>query len=164
MKSRAVATLLLVVLCPAALVSGCAKKERATGGDVMPARHEHKPLHGGTPVVLGNEAYHVEFVRDASAGTLQAYIFDGELENFIRSSMPSFDIVATVGGESHALMLKAVPNPATGETVGDTALFEAQADWLKTTGNFDAVLKSLTIRGRTFADVKFNFPSGNDRD
>ena len=47
---------------------------------------------------------------------------------------------------------------------GDTALFEAQADWLKTTGNFDATLKSLPIRGTTFTDVKFNFPKGNDKD
>ena len=71
---------------------------------------------------------------------------------------------ALVKGELKALTLRAVPNPATGETVGDTSLFETQADWLKTTKNFDGVIKSLAIRGTTFTDVEFNFPDGNDKD
>jgi hypothetical protein len=61
-------------------------------------------------------------------------------------------------------MLAAVANPATGETVGDTSLFEGQADWLKTAREFDATLKTITVRGTTFAEVKFNFPKGNDKD
>ena len=130
----------------------------------QPHKHEHHPPHGGTPVVLGDEAYHIELVLDASAGTLQAYVLDGEMENFIRSTVPSIEIVATVGGAQRTLVLAAVANPATGETVGDTSLFEAQADWLKTTPEFDGVLKSVTIRGTTFTDVKFNFPRGNDTD
>ena len=61
--------------------------------------------------------------------------------------------------------MRAVADPATGETVGDTALFETQADWLKTVKDFDGTLKkTITIRGTTFADVKFNFPKGNDKD
>jgi len=112
----------------------------------------------------GDEAYHVELVLDASTGTLQAFVLDGELENFIRSPVPSIEIVADVGGAPRTLVLAAVPNPATGETVGDTSLFQAQAEWLKTTRGFDAVLKSITVRGTTFAGVKFNFPKGNDTD
>ena len=45
---------------------------------------------------------------------------------------------------------------------GDTAQFEAQADWLKTTKTFDAEVKSITVRGKAFAGVKFNFPKGNE--
>ena len=161
MKLSRFITLLLLV--PLAFTVGCAKKPE-TAASAKPAKHEHHPPHGGTPVVLGDEVYHVELVRDAATGKLQAFVFDGELENFIRSSVPSFEIDATVNGAPQTLVLKAVPNSATGETVGDTALFETQADWLKTTDNFDAVLKSITIRGTTFSDVKFNFPKGNDTD
>jgi hypothetical protein len=57
-----------------------------------------------------------------------------------------------------------VPNPATGETVGDTSEFEVQADWLKGAPEFDGVLRRIAIRGSTFTDVKFNFPRGNDTD
>jgi hypothetical protein len=161
MATRFVA-LWLAFAVSVALATGCTKNTSATTASATPRRHVHQAPHGGTPVVLGDEAYHLEFVRDATTGTLQAYVFDGELENFIRSSMLSFDIVTTINGTPQTLTLKAVPNPATGETVGDTSLFEAQADWLKTNPSFDAVLKSLTIRGTTFSGVPFNFPKGND--
>jgi hypothetical protein len=151
----------LLLLAPLAMTGGCAKPPAVSS---QPHKHEHHPPHGGTPVVLGDEVYHVELVRDPAAGLLQAYVFDGELENFIRSSVPSIAITATVDGAPRTLVLQAVANPATGETVGDTSLFQTQADWLKTTGQFDAVLQSITIRGSTFTDVKFNFPKGNDTD
>jgi hypothetical protein len=155
--------LLLALALPAALLTGCSRTPSSASSG-QPHKHEHHPPHGGTPVVLGDEAYHIELVLDSSAGTLQAFVLDGELENFIRSSVPSVEIVADVGGAPRTLVLAAVANPATGETVGDTSLFQARADWLRTTGEFDAVLKSVTIRGTTFTDVKFNFPKGNDTD
>ena len=114
--------------------------------------------------MLGNEAYHLELVRDAATGKLTAYVLDGEMENFIRAKPAAFQIVATVGAEKRALAFRAVANPATGETVGDSSCFETQADWLKTTPVFDAVLTTLDIRGTTFAAVAFNFPKGNDKD
>ena len=154
----------ILLLVPLAMVAGCGKNEPAPSATAKPPHHEHKPPHHGTPVVLGDEVYHVELVLDPLNGKLQAYVFDGELENFIRSSVPSFEIDATVNGAPQVLVLNAVANPATGETVGDSSLFETQADWLKTTRDFDATLKSIAIRGTTFTDVKFNFPKGNDKD
>jgi hypothetical protein len=145
-------------------LAACTKAPPAASSAAAPAKHEHKAPHGGTPVVLGNEAYHLELVRDAASGTLQAYVLDGEMENFIRSNAPSLEIIATVKGAPQTLALTPVANPATGETVGDTSLFETKADWLKTTAEFDATLRTITIRGTTFSDVKFNFPKGNDKD
>jgi hypothetical protein len=46
------------------------------------------------------------------------------MENFVRSPAPSIEIAATVGGTERILVLSAVANPMTGETVGDTSLFE----------------------------------------
>jgi hypothetical protein len=124
--------------------------------------HEHTAPHGGTAVALGDEAYHLEFVRDPAAGTLTAYVLDGHMEEFIRIDAASFNVAASVNGASHLLTFRAVANSATGETVGNTSQFEAQADWLKSTSVFDAVLENLTIRGTTFTGVSFNFPAGND--
>jgi hypothetical protein len=155
--------LLAAAFLPLAFAAGCGRPAAASAA-AHPPKHEHHPLHGGTPVVLGEEVYHLELVRDPAAGLLQAYVFDGELENFIRSNSPAIEIEAVVDGHPRLLTLRAVANRATGETVGDTALFEAQADWLKTTGDFDATLRSVTIRGSTFTGVKFNFPRGNDTD
>ncbi|HEY8995109.1 MAG TPA: hypothetical protein VIM71_10640 [Lacunisphaera sp.] len=145
------------------LPTGCGKPE-PTKPTAAAHQHEHHAPHGGTPVVLGEEAYHLELVLVADEGKLQAFVLDGEMENFIRCPAPSFEVIAMVAGEKRPLTFTAVADTATGEKVGDTALFEAQADWLKTTKQFDAVLTSLTIKGTEFANVPFNFPAGNDHD
>ncbi len=142
-----------MMLIAVLVLGGCAKKE-AVG------LHKDQPPHGGTTVALG-DSYHLEFVLDAASGTLSAYILDDEMEEFVRSAMPSFEITAKVGGAEQALVFKPVANPATGETVGDTALFTAQADWLKTARTFDAVIKRVTLDGTKFANVDFNFPKGS---
>lgn len=146
-------------------LAACAKKDPHAGHDHSSGTahsHEHKAPHGGTAVVLGKEAYHLELVRDAATGKLSAYVLDGEMENFIRVAAPALEIVATVAGAKQTLTLAAVANPATGEKIGDTSLFEVTADWLKTTATFDATLTTLTVRGTTFAAVAFNFPKGNE--
>ncbi len=155
-------SLRLFVLGGLLLTAACSRQPAAS--PAASARHEHHAPHGGTPVVLGAELYHLELVRDAADGRLRAYVLDGELENFIRIAAPAIELTATVDGQPRPLVLAAVANPATGETVGDTSCFEGQADWLRTTPAFDAVLVRLEVRGNTFTTVAFNFPRGNDRD
>jgi hypothetical protein len=155
-----------------ALVVGCAKPDHAHDhphpaapvADSSAHTHEHIAPHGGTAIALGDELYHLELVSDAATGRLTAYVLDGEMEKFIRLAVPSFEIIATVAGEQRALRFAAVANPATGETVGDTSQFEAQADWLKTTPTFAATIPALEIRGTVFTAVAFNFPAGNEHE
>ena len=144
-------------------LGACAKKAAPVAA-APAAAHEHHAPHGGTPVALGDEAYHLELVRDADAGKLIAYVLDGEMEEFIRAKAATFEVIATVAGAKQTLTFHAVANAATGETVGNTSQFEASADWLKTTAAFDATLTSLEIKGTAFAAVAFNFPKGNDKD
>ena len=158
---------IFALVASSAFVVGCGRSRPAAEPSATvaaPHAHEHKAPHDGTPVVLGDEVYHLELVRDAVTGTLQAYVLDGEMENFIRVAAPDLTIATQVNGAPQTLVLRATASGATGETVGNTALFEGQADWLKTTPEFDGALKSVTIRGTTFSDVKFNFPKGNDKD
>lgn len=139
----------LVVLV---LAAGCGKPAGGGGGH---GGHVHTAPHGGLLVEVGEHAYNVELVRDAEAGKLTAYILDGHAENFVRLAMPSFDLVAITGGERKALTLRAVANAATGETVGNTSQFEAQADWLKKSGEFPGTIAALEIKGTTFRDIAF---------
>lgn len=97
-------------------------------------------------------------MRDAATGRITAYVLDGHASEFIRARTPAFEIVATVGGEKRPLPFRAIANPTTGETVGDSSQFEAQADWLRTTAAFDGVLTALEIRGMKFEQVAFRFP------
>jgi len=155
-------TILSGLALSAALIAGCSKTETAPPAKEAAHHHEHKPPHGGAPVELGEEEYHVEFVRDAAAGKLQAFVMDGELEAFIRIAAPSFEVTAQVDGKPEVLLFQPIANNATGEKVGETSLFEAQADWLKRTATFDAVLKTITVRTKTYTNVSFNFPKGSD--
>lgn len=149
----------ILLLLPALLLGGCGRTADSTAADGKPQLHQDVPPHGGTPVALGDD-YNLELVRDPAAGTLSGYVLDDEMEEFIRSSSPAVTLELTVGGEPRELVLAAIANQATGETVGDTSLFQGQADWLKAAGNFTGKVRLITIRGTPFADVSFVFPAG----
>src|SRR5882762_6275415 len=95
------------------LLAGCHQKPANASGTPAPAKHEHKPPHGGTPVVLGNEEYHLELVLNDAERKLQAFVMDGELENFVRVQASTFEINAQVAGKDEPLVFHAIANNAT---------------------------------------------------
>src|SRR5580693_8882440 len=72
-------------------LAGCGDHKELSPGDATSHLHVDVPPHGGTPVTLGDD-YQIEWVRDATAGKLQAYILDGEMENFVRIAPFSFEV------------------------------------------------------------------------
>jgi hypothetical protein len=150
-------TLAALIALSAAFWSGCGKSTPAGAADGKSHMHQDVPPHGGTPVPLGDD-YNLELVRDEGAGTLSAYVLDDEMEDFIRSSTPSITIVANAAGAVQTLVLQAVANPATGEKVGDTSLFEGPVDWSRLGARFQGTLQAITVRGTTFTRVQFQFP------
>lgn len=148
-----------------ALIGGlCSCRKAPDTPPPVSQHHHHHPPHQGTPIELGREEYHIELVVDEASGNLQAYVLDGEMENFVRCQAPAIEIRTTTGGIERTIVLEAVANPETGETVGDTALYQARADWVKAAGSFEGILRAITIRGSTYTDVRFSFPRGNDTD
>jgi len=115
--------------------------------------HSHQPPHGGIALELGTHQFNLELVLDPPAGRLQAYVFDAHMENFVRIKVESFELLVPNASPSQTLVLKPVVNAATGEKIGDSSLFEVQADWLKTNQTFDAVLKELSIRSKKFTNI-----------
>lgn len=152
--------LLLVALSCSLLAgfAGCKRVDNhahsASGG----GGHVHVAPHGGTLVELGAHAYNLELVRDNAAGKLTIYVLDGHAENFVRIPAPALELVAFAGGERRTLNLKAVANSATGETVGDTSQFEADAAWLKEVADFPATLTAVEIKGTKFQAVSLYVP------
>ena len=102
------------------LLAGCGNHQTRSS-DSAPHLHVDTPPHGGTPVALGDD-YQIEWVLDAPAGLLQAYVLDGEMENYVRIAPPSFDLAVKFPGHEEALHFAAIANTATGEKVGGTAL------------------------------------------
>ncbi len=144
------------------LVAGCNEPRTPQNAGAPPPKHEHRPPHGGTAVELGKEEFHLEIVRDAAAGRLTAYVMDGELENFVRIAEPALVLVAKGPSGTTNLTLRATANPATGETVGDTAQFAGEAAWIRDVPVFDGLFPELKIRGHTYNRITFNFPRGNE--
>ena len=129
-----------------------------------PKPHQAVPPHHGTPVELGDEQFTIELVREPASGLLRAYVLDGEMESFIRIATRQLDLEVQRPGRKETLTLKPVSDLATGETLGDTSLFEARADWLKSTDTFKGVFKNLKIQDQVFKSVEFSFPEGNAKD
>lgn len=150
----------VVIAVILAALAGCGERQDKASSS-GPQLHVDVPPHGGTLTALEDE-YQIEWVLDAPAGKLQAYILDGEVENFVRIAPPSFDLRVKLPSREEILHFKAIPNSATGETVGSTSLFEAQADWLKTNKTFAAVLPEINVEGTVYTNVAFNFPKGDD--
>ena len=115
--------------------------------------HVHTAPHGGSLCALGDHQFNVEFVLDAAAGKLTAYALDAHAENFVRIAAPSLEIRVTTPSPPRTLILTAVANSATGETVGNTSQFEANADWLKGATNISGTLTRFESQGTSFENV-----------
>lgn len=119
----------------------------------------HAPPHGGTPVLVAEDTFHLELVLDAGAGKMQAYILDGHLGKHVQVPETSFVLSARIGGKREELLFQRAPEP--GATQSDkSSLFEAQADWLKTAKEFEGHIATITLNGAMFTNISFPFPKG----
>src|SRR5687767_10165511 len=83
--------------------------------------------HGGTPVIVGSHAYHLELVRNAGKGQLQAYVLDAHAANVVAVPEPSFELVAKIGGKDERITL--TRTPAAGKPLAQASpLFEGMAE------------------------------------
>ncbi len=131
----------------------------------------HQAPHGGTLIVLGDEFAHLEFVLDPGTGGLTLYVLDGEAERPIRLGQKTVeveiqDLRRQEGPDAPAsperISLSAAASPLTGETIGDTARFEAASPRLIGVAAFEARVLSVTVRGREYRNVRVSFPRGNE--
>ena len=160
MKSTASLRLLLALAGVAFLATACSKSDHAAHDHdkkTAHSAHDHTAPHGGTLIEIGEHAYNLELVRDNTAGKLTAYVLDGHAEDFVRIAVPTLELVAMPGGRYTPLTLRAVANPSTGETIGNTSQFAVQADWLKTAGGFSGIF-TIEIKGTKFEQVSYHVP------
>lgn len=152
-------TCLLLLFTGALLVlAGCSKTESSAQAH----GHHHVAPHGGVLVELGDHQFNLELKFDEKRGVLQAWVLDGHAENFVRVPAHGFEVEAVAGDKGRLLDFVAVADAMTGETVGDTALFEVEATWLRTAKAFDGRIKAITVRGVIFTDVAFRYSTPNE--
>jgi len=143
-----------ITLLSTVLITACSKQADHAGHDHGTA-HAHAAPHGGVLVEVGDHQYNLEFVHDAAAGKLTAYVLGGHAEDFVRISQPALELTLTQPGPARTLTLLGTGNPATGEKPGDTSQFEASADWLKSTAPLTGRVTRIDIRGTMFSEITF---------
>jgi hypothetical protein len=127
------------------------------------AGHHHDPPHGGTVIRLGDELYHLEWVRDEEAGLMRCYVLDGHMEQFIR--IDQTEIIVLVNGPDGTMLpwsFVAAENRATGETIGNTSEFQARLPELPNQNKFEGTIPEVHIQGNRFENIAFQFPEGNE--
>jgi hypothetical protein len=146
-------SLALTVACGGAAGSGTADTPEST--------HEHEAPHGGTLVELGDEFAHLELVRDAAAGTVTAYVLDGEAEQPIRIRQQTIGLLLTVPAETaeKPFELAAQASVLTGETAGDTSQFALTHEVFRQPVPLEGSLLPLEVRGQMFRDIRFTLPA-----
>ena len=158
--------LLLAISIGISCASGCGESGNRKGLEQHKhdgvGGHGHAAQNGGVPIVIGNEEYHIELVGLPGETAVHAYILDGHMEDYVRLEQPSFKVNVKLPTGRDPLEFHAVVDRATGETVGGTALFRAEAEWLKTVSSFDGVIPSINIRSRTFENIEFSYAEGNE--
>ena len=125
--------------------------------------HVHTAPHGGTLVELGEHGsgHNLEVLLDAN-GTIEIYVLDGHAANFVRVKQEEIELqVTTEGKETMRIALKAVKDPTTDETVGDTSYFRAKTD-LSGVKSFEGVLQTLDVKGAKYENFPFRYPEGNE--
>lgn len=129
--------------------------------------HHHAAPHGGTLVALGDHFAHLEILLDPETGKMTVYVLDGEAENPVRLVQEEIEFSVALKREGEGtsvtmLQARAVENPLTGETVGDSSEFTVESDKLIGVAAFSAVVSTLEIKGEKIDDVEFDFPEGNE--
>jgi hypothetical protein len=143
------------------LLNGC-KDSQSHGDHAAGHSHEdHAPPHGGTPVIVGEDSFHLELVLDATAAKMQAYVLDGHLEGYVAVAETNLLLVAKFDGKEEKLSFHRAIDPASGLVPAKSSLFEGNAAWLGTTRAFEGSFPTITLNGTTFTNISFSFPKGS---
>ncbi|MBI2422662.1 MAG: hypothetical protein HYV27_07520 [Candidatus Hydrogenedentes bacterium] len=117
--------------------------------------HTHAAPHGGTLIALGEHEANLEAVLSPAEGKVDLYVLDGHAENPVRLTNPGLPAqVKPEGGAPVAILLEAVANPLTGETVGDTSAFSAVIPELKGASGFALSIPNLGVRGEIYEVIE----------
>ena len=123
--------------------------------------HVHQAPRGGVLLELGphGSGHNLELLEN-SGGKLEVYVLDAHAENHVRISQPFLELsLVDANGSASPLVLQAIGDAATGETVGNTSLFRSEpsiTDLLPLRGE----ILSIAIGSKTYTAQAFEF-SGN---
>ena len=101
---------------------GCSD-EREKGGN-SGGGHVHQAMRGGILRELGphGSGHNLELLLN-NKGEFEIFILDAHAENYVRIAQSTIEL--NLADNNRTLTLNAIPDPATGETVGNSSLFRS---------------------------------------
>ena len=138
----------------ALLFAACGEEDHEPHDD---SAHGHEGRYGGHLIELGDHLAWAEVVHDAEAGSVTMHIWDAHVTGPRRLKAKSIPLTVALEGGSLALQLEAVADKLTGDTVGDSARFEARSERLRGLADFHAVLGAIRIGDTEFAERAFHY-------
>ncbi len=125
---------------------------------------EHKSAHGGClNAICECEVGHAEVKLEGD--TLKVWFVGGGSDTLKAVKIPDKELILSVvpeGAAAQSLILKAVPNELSEESVGNCSQFAAKADFLKGVKKFTAT-GTVTFKGKK-QPLRIEYPEGYDPD
>lgn len=120
--------------------------------------HVHQPLLGGQLMALGEHGsgYNLELLIDEN-NHFSVYILDAHAENFVRIQQESL-LINFSNENKTSVILDAVADSATGETVGNTSHFQTKEKVEKFLP-LKGVIQMIEIGSKQYSEIEFIFPN-----
>ena len=147
----------LFAILIALFVVGCAEHQHDESCKSHGGLHVHEPLLGGQLMALGEHGsgYNLELLIDEN-NRFSVYILDAHAENFVRIEQESLQVDLSDENKT-SIILHAVADSATGETVGNTSHFQSKG----TVENFlplNGIIQMIEIGSKQYSEIDFAFP------
>ena len=147
----------LFAILIALFVLGCAEHQHDESCGSHGGLHVHEPLLGGQLMALGEHGsgYNLELLIDEN-NHFSVYILDAHAENFVRIDQESLQMNLS-DENTTSLILHAVTDSATGETVGNTSHFKTKGTVEKFLP-LNGIIEMIEIGSKQYSEIEFAFP------
>ena len=151
-----------LILLSALGIAGCGDDHPQNGSLGDSGHHQHVAPHGGTLLEVGphGSGFNLELLLQ-SDGFLHIYILDAHAENFVRIAAETIELeILDLNQSRPKIVCKAVADPGTGESVGDSSLFTST----ETITGFlplKAKIQTLPIKKQVYENIVFELPGNS---
>jgi hypothetical protein len=150
----------LIIFCSIllSLTWGCSD-DRKKGGN-SEGGHVHQAMRGGILMELGphGSGHNLELLLN-NKGEFEIFILDAHAENYVRIEQSTIEL--NLADNNRTLILEAIPDPATGETVGNSSLFRTSQS-VENLLPIKAEMVNVAIGSSNYLNTPLSF-SGNPK-
>ena len=137
-------------------MGGCSDEQKHQSG----GGHVHQAMRGGMLMELGKHGsgHNLELLLN-DKGNFEIFILDAHADNYVRIEQSTIEL--NLADHNRSLILDAISDPATGETVGNSSLFRTSLS-IENFLPLKAEIVDLKIGSSNYLNTALSF-SGNPK-